>query len=450
MTANPFLNSSKRPRVAVVGAGISGLSSAYHLHQQYDVTVYEKNDYLGGHTDTHEVEINGRQVRIDSGFIIFCPQYYPHFSAMLNELGVQSKPTNMSFSANNPHSGVLYNATTINTLFCDRANLLRPKFWRMLFDIVRFYRNAPKVLKALETGSSDTEQTVEDYLNQHGYSLQFREDHLLPMISALWSATPERVKLFPIAHLVDFFQRHGLMKLIGRPQWLVVKNGSASYVEELQKQLTCDWKLNQNITNISRSEHGVNIQTADGHQEQYDSVIMATHADTALRLLGDASAEEQHILGAIPFEKNHVVMHTDETIMPSNKRAWASWNTDVPHEEDQNTLRCCTANYWMNLLQGLSLDSNVFTTLNSGKKINPDKVLVERHYSHPVFTAESVSAQKKLPQINGMNHTYYVGAYWGWGFHEDGARSAYNACQILKKNLIKPIIKQTLGEKISE
>ncbi len=425
----------KRKRIAIVGAGISGLSAAYHLHNDYEVTVYEKNDYLGGHTDTHTLTVDGNEVRVDSGFIIFCPQYYPHFTRMLNELGVESQATNMSFSARNQRTNTVYNATNLNRLFCDRKNLLRPRFWRMLFDIVRFYNSAPKVL----THDSSQTLNVGSYLKQNNYSDAFSEDHLLPMISALWSTPPEKVALFPIHHLVDFFQRHGLMKIINRPQWLVVKNGSASYVEAIQRHVNCQWKLNQRIKSISRHSDGVHIQTSDGDTEQYDQLIMATHADTSLSLLTDASDDERAILEEITFEKNHVVVHTDESLMPSNKQAWASWNTDVPHAGDENSLRCCTANYWMNLLQGLTTQTNIFTTLNSSKKIDPEKILVERHYSHPVFSARSVAAQKKLPVINGVNNTYYVGAYWGWGFHEDGARSAYNACQLLKQTVSESV-----------
>ncbi len=421
-----------KPKVAIVGAGIAGLSCAYHLHQDYELSVFEKNDYFGGHTDTHSLLIDGQQERIDSGFIIFCPQYYPHFSSMLNDLGVDSKPTNMSFSAHNVERGVLYNATSISKLFCDRKNLFRLSFWRMLKDIVRFYRHAPQVLAETE----NQELSVSDYLNKHNYGVEFTEDHLLPMISALWSATPERVKQFPVVHLVDFFRAHGLMKIIGRPQWLVVKNGSATYVEALKKKVAANWHANARISGIQRHTQGVTIELEDGELQHFDALIMATHADVSLNLLADASDDERAILAAIPFEKNHVVVHTDESIMPSNKLAWASWNTEVPHPSKANSLDCCTANYWMNLLQGLDMKTNVFTSLNSAREIDQQKILAERYYDHPVFTAESVAAQRRLPEINGVNSTFYVGAFWSWGFHEDGARSAWNACQLLKQRVM--------------
>lgn len=413
--------------MAIIGSGIAGLSSAYLLDKHMDVTVYEKEMRVGGHTDTHTFELEGNGVRIDSGFIIFCPEYYPHFSAMLNALGVASKPTNMSFSAFNRKTGTVYNATTLNKLFCDRKNILKPSFWRMLLDILRFYQQAPKHVAAMV----DDSQTVKEYLDQHKYGTGFVDDHLLPMISALWSATPERVKLFPIKHLVDFFQAHGLMKIIGRPQWLVVKNGSASYVEALQARLNCRWRLGVGVRSVVRGEQSISVTDNDGDTEQFDAVIMACHADTSLTMLSDASEAEKQILGAMPFERNHVVVHTDESIMHANRRSWASWNTEVPHDQDLNSLGCCTANYWMNSLQGLNIETNVFTTLNGSQKLDPEKILAERHYAHPVFTPQSVAAQKRLSEINGKQNTYFAGAYWGWGFHEDGARSAHQSCRSL-------------------
>ena len=419
-----------KPKLAIVGGGISGLSCAYHLAEQFEITVYESEEKLGGHTDTHEFEIHGELVRIDSGFIIFCPDYYPHFSAMLDDLGVEAQATDMSFSARNHLTGTVYNATNPNKLFCDRKNLLRPSFWRMLYDIVRFYRQAKKLL----VKKPDLDMSVSEYLENNNYSKQFSEDHLLPMISALWSATPDKVKKFPIHHLVDFFDRHGLMDIVGRPQWFVVKNGSASYVEALQSKLDCTWKVAEPVERVKRDDDGVSVFSESGEQ-RYDAIVMATHADVSLALLEDPSVSEREILSDIKFELNHVVVHTDESLMHPNKLSWASWNTVVPRASDSNSLNCCTANYWMNSLQGLNLKSNVFTTLNSTQHIAADKILAERNYSHPIFTVESVAAQKRISEINGNNNTYYVGAFWGWGFHEDGARSAAQACKLIEAKL---------------
>ena len=418
-----------KKRVAIIGAGISGLCSAFHLHEEFDVTVYEKENYFGGHTDTHALSIEGKTVNVDSGFIVFCKAFYPNFSAMLDELGVQSQPTVMSFSARNHQSGVIYNATSLNKLFCQRKNLLRPSFYRMLLDLIRFYSQAVKVLD-----SDDHQTSVKEYLDKHNYSRAFTDDHLFPMISALWSATPERVAQFPIRHLVEFLHKHGMMKLINRPEWLVVKDGSKSYVDALHQQLSCRWKIESPVSQVKRFDNRVEITTIDQQTETYDAVIIATHSDQALQILDQPTDDEKSILGRIKYEKNHVVVHTDESIMDPNKQSWASWNTEVPHSLDSITQKCCTANYWMNLLQNLPIKTNVFATLNSHHRINKDKILQERTYAHPIFTAESVAAQKQKAVINGQQNTYFVGAYWGWGFHEDGARSAYEAVQLIRRD----------------
>lgn len=415
--------------IAIIGSGIAGLSAAFQLNDDFDITIFEKSNKLGGHTDTHTLDIDGRQQRVDSGFIIFCPEYYPYFSNMLATLGVEKQATDMSFSATNHKYDLVYNATSINKLFCQRRNLIRPRFWRMLFDIVRFYNRAYKVLEA-----PDYSLSVADYLNQNHYGAGFVEDHLMPMISALWSATPQRVHEFPIYHLVDFFQRHGLMKLIRRPQWYVVKNGSATYVEALQAQLKCEWRSNSGIEQVMRKENGVEL-TVDGKKLLFDAVIIATHSDQALKMLGDASPDEKRILSAIPFERNEVLVHTDTSLMPANKLAWASWNTEVPQDFDDASLKSCTANYWMNSLQSIETPTNIFTTLNSVHRVAENKVLAKRVYQHPVFTAASVAAQADKSLIDGQRNTYYAGAYWGWGFHEDGARSAADVCEQVRVDL---------------
>jgi len=423
---------NKQKRIAIIGAGISGLSSAYHLHQDFDITIYERENYFGGHTDTHTFNIDGQRVNIDSGFIVFCKQFYPHFSTMLDELGVESQKTEMSFSAKNHQTGVLYNATSLNKLFCQRKNLFNLSFYRMLFDLYRFYSQAPEVLK-----TDDHKTSVKDYLKKNNYSSAFTDDHLFPMISALWSATPKHVAEFPIHHLVDFLHSHGMMRLTNRPQWLVVKGGSQRYVDALREQINCRWFISSPVERIQRSNNTVNIITSDQKSETYDAVIIATHSDQALKLLDQPSDNELSILEKIKYEKNHVVVHTDDSIMDPNKQSWASWNTEVPSSLEPSTQKCCTANYWMNLLQSLAIKTNVFTTLNSSHKIQDDKILQQRVYSHPIFTADSVAAQKQRPLINGQHNTYYVGAYWGWGFHEDGARSAYETAELMKTKFKK-------------
>lgn len=420
----------KTKRIAIVGGGISGLSTAYQLHNDYDVSIFEQNDYFGGHTDTHTLAIDGQQMRIDSGFIIFCPEYYPNFSDMLDKLGVESQATNMSFSVHNQQSETIYNASSLNKIFCQRRNLLRPGFYGMLIDLVKFYRGAHQVL-----GTDDEKLTVKEYLAKHNYGARFSQDHLLPMVSALWSATPAKVEQYPIGHLVRFFKNHGLLKLFNRPQWLVVKNGSASYVEALQKELTCQWHVKSAVVAVDRRSQGATVITEDNTRHDFDAVVMATHSDQALALLSEPSDQEKMTLGAIKFEKNEVLVHTDDTIMHANKKAWASWNTVVPTKHNPNSLQCCTANYWMNSLQGLKTKTNIFTSLNSHYRIDPNKILAKREYSHPIFTEQSVAAQKQKSLIDGQRRTYYTGAYWGWGFHEDGARTAAQVSQLIREQI---------------
>jgi len=416
-------------KIAIIGSGISGLSTAYHLHQDYDITIFEKEGYLGGHTDTHSLTIDDQTVRVDSGFIIYCPQFYPHFNAMLTDLGVTCEATDMSFSAHNRQTGVIYNATSLNKLFCQRKNLFSLKFYRMLLDIVRFYSLSVRVLK-----TDDNRTSVKQYLDSHRYSRQFKDDHLLPMISALWSKTPEQVEQFPIRHLIEFFECHGLLKINNRPQWMVVSNGSASYVDALRERLSCNFLKNSPVDRVQRTDQQV-LLTSNQQTHTFDAVVFATHSDQALKIIDQPSIDEQRILSAIPFVNNHVVVHTDESIMHPNKQSWASWNTEVPSHFDAVTLGCCTANYWMNSLQNLPINSNVFTSLNSHHKIAPEKKLSERYYSHPVFNANSVAAQREKHLIDGQNRSYFVGAYWGWGFHEDGARSAFKVSQQIREQL---------------
>ena len=411
-------------KIAIVGSGISGVSAAYHLDKRgHETTIFEKANYFGGHTDTHSFNINGELVNIDSGFIVFAKEYYPHFTSMLDELGIKSKPTEMSFSASNPLSGLVYNATNLNTLFCQRSNLLKPKFYRMIIDIVRFYQSANSILS--QTGTS---LTSAEYFKQKCYSKIFQEDHIFPMIGALWSTPPSLVKHYPIRFLVEYMLAHGMMNIWQRPEWQVLNNGSFEYINALKQRLQkCTWKLNCGVTNVIRENNRVLIHSASAEPEYFDAVIMACHSDQAKVLLQQPTQQEREILGAIGFEANEITIHTDENIMPKNKLAWASWNTRV----STNKAEACSATYWMNELQGLNIHTNVFVSLNENRQVNPEKVLKKRHYHHPSYTNKSVAARKKLPDINGKNRTAYAGAYWGWAFHEDGARSGHDAAMLL-------------------
>ena len=411
-------------KTAIIGSGIAGVSAAYHLDKAgHETTIFEKANYFGGHTDTHTFDINGESINVDSGFIVFAKEYYPHFSQMLEELGISSKPTEMSFSASNPVTGLVYNATDINKLFCQRKNILNPKFYRMITDIIRFYQSADKIL-----AHYDETATASEYFKQHRFSKIFQEDHIYPMIGALWSTPPGLVKHYPIRFLVEYMQGHGMMNLWNRPEWQVLQNGSFEYQQKLKKQLRhCSWRLNCGVTNIIREDDRVLIHSASAEPEYFDSVIIACHSDQAKMILQKPSTAERDILSAIGFEANTVTIHTDNSIMPNNRLAWASWNTHVSTDPSAT----CSATYWMNALQGLDTKTDIFVSLNENRHINSKNILKKRHYHHPSYTVKSVAARRRLSEINGKNRTAYAGAYWGWAFHEDGARSGFEAAQLL-------------------
>ena len=417
-------------KIAIIGSGISGLSSAYHLDSEHQVVVYEKNNYLGGHTDTHDIDIDGSATRIDSGFIIFCPELYPNFSAMLDDLGVRSKPTDMSFGVYNQQKNLQYNATNLNSLFCQRRNLFNPQMYRMIVDIVRFYITAKQRIDA-----DDTTMSIDEFLNKHHYSDTFREDHFFPMIGALWSIPPRIVSQFPIRYLVEFLDAHGLMKLWRRPQWRVLENGSNSYIQALKKRLNnTEFRVNCGVTNVIRDVDKVLIHSASAAPEIFDAVIFAVHSDQAKMLLQKPSAAENEILGNIPFQSNDIVVHSDESVMPPVKSAWSSWNVHFDASQPgERTINHYNACYWMNSLQGLTIKTNIFVSLNEKRPIDPNKILKKRVYHHPTYSKSSLQARRRLPEINGQNRTFYVGAFWAWAFHEDGARSAVEAVALLNQ-----------------
>ena len=400
-------------RIAVIGSGIAGLASAWWLSQRHEVVLFEANDYLGGHTHTHTVEQAGREYRIDSGFIVFNPDHYPLLCGLFDELGVASQPTTMSFSVHSERSGVEYNATSLDTLFCQRRNLVSPRFWGMVRDILRFYREAPALLALADDGPS-----LGDYLRENRYGAMFVDDHLVPMASALWSSPSDGIMGFPAKYLARFMDNHHMLQVQGRPPWRVVRGGSSSYVQALQSAWSVKVRLSAPVSRVARHADGV-VVTTDHGEERFDQVVLACHSDQALALLADPSDAERDVLGAIPYQANETVLHTDARILPRNRKAWAAWSAYVPAEPGAP----CTVSYVMNLLQGLDSPEPFVVTLNRSKHIDPAKVLARMRYHHPVYTHASVAAQARRGEINGVNRTWYAGAYWGFGFHEDGLRS---------------------------
>lgn len=408
-------------RIAVVGSGIAGLASAWLLSRQHEVTLFEANGYFGGHTHTHEVEQAGQRHRVDSGFIVHNPAHYPLLTAMFEQLGVASQPTTMSFSVHSEASGLEYNASTLDTLFCQRRNLLSPRFLGMVRDLARFYREAPALL-----WQRDDLTTLGDYLLRHGYGAAFRDEHLIPMASALWSSPPTQILQFPARYLVQFMANHQMLQVSGRPQWRVVRGGSSTYVAALRASWSVRERPNCRVHSILRHGNEVELDSAAG-VECFDRLVLACHSDQALHLLADASAREQSILGAMPYQANDTVLHTDASVLPKQRKAWAAWNAWLPRDPNE----ACTVSYCMNLLQAIESPEPFVVTLNRTAAIDPAKVLARMRYHHPVYTTGSVAAQQRKAEIQGQRRTFFAGAYWGWGFHEDGMRSAVEVAHAL-------------------
>ncbi len=420
-------------KIAIIGAGVSGLAAGHYLSNQMDsghhrhaLTIFEANSYAGGHTDTHEFEIEGKSIRVDSGFIVFNEDNYPNFTALLKSLGVAWQNSDMSFSAVNEASGFCYGADGFKRLFAQKRNLINPQFYRMLWDLIRFYRQAPKQL-----ANQTTSITLGEYLAQQGYSRCFIDNHIIPMACALWSGPAATIEQFPLNYFLSFMNNHRMLQIFDRPQWKTVSGGSNRYVDEIVNELNGTLRLNSPVKSVKRSANQVTISTEAYGDEIFDTVIFACHSDQALRLLQDATTAEQEILGAIEYQSNHVVVHTDNRFLPPLRAAWASWNARIPATEQHQ----CSVSYWMNLLQQLPVKTPIIVTLNPKATacgaVAADRVLAERHYSHPIYTQATLNAQRKKDEINGRNNTYFVGAYWGWGFHEDGVRSAVEVAQMI-------------------
>ncbi len=401
-------------RIAVVGAGIAGLYVAWHLARDHEVTLFEAADRPGGHADTHEIDDEGRRLAIDSGFIVFNRSNYPLFSAWLDQLGVASQPSDMSFSVSSRPAGLEYSVAGLSGLFSQHRNLLRPAFWRMFLDIVRFYHQAPDLLAA-----ADHHQTLGQWLSGWRCGRLFASHHLLPMASALWSLPTAQVADFPLSHLLTFMDNHAMLTLRDRPRWLTVAGGSQSYVMRAVATMRAEIEPGTPVQRIIRRDDGVQVHTPHGHLDA-DAVVLACHTDQALAMIEEPSVAERQVLSSIAYQPNEVLLHEDTSVLPRDRRAWASWN--VLHDAEPTGE--CLVSYYMNRLQGLSSRRHFIVSLNQADRIDPDRVLARRSYQHPVFTPAAVAAQRRWHEINGHRRTWYCGAWWGWGFHEDGARSA--------------------------
>ncbi|MCK8103917.1 NAD(P)/FAD-dependent oxidoreductase [Pseudoalteromonas sp. 2CM36K] len=410
-------------KIAIIGTGVSGLTCGHLLHKHYDVTLFEKNDYIGGHTATVDVVHSGINYAIDTGFIVFNDRTYPYFEKLLKRIGVKRKPTQMSFSVHNEATGFEYNGHTFSSLFAQRRNIVRPKFWRLLYDIVRFN----KLCKALHAKGHYTEQSLGQLLQQHRFNDFFKYHYILPMGAAIWSTSIKEMENVGVEFFVKFFFNHGLLDITNRPQWYVIPGGSREYIKPLIAGFADKIQLNTDIKSVTRDEQGATITFADGQQALFDKVIFACHSDQALALLGDACEQENKVLGAIPYTENSVVLHTDVSLLPDRKAAWASWNYLL----NNNTDKAAVVTYQMNILQGIKSDTQFCVTLNHLEGINQSKILREFTYHHPVFNQLSIAAQQQKHTVDGQNNTYFCGAYWYNGFHEDGVRSAVDVAKQL-------------------
>ena len=408
-------------KIAVVGSGIAGLGAAWLLSREHEVVLFERESRLGGHTHTHAVEQGGCTYRVDTGFIVFNPGNYPLLTKHFDELGVPSQPTTMSFSVHDAGNGLEYNATDLDGLFCQRRNLVSPRFWRMVREITRFYRDAPALLADAGPGP-----TLGSYLHERGYSELFVRDHLVPMASALWSSPSETILDFPAKYLVRFMDNHHMLQVRDRPMWRVVCGGSSRYIEAMQKSWKVQVRLSSPVREVRRDAAGVELATDRG-SERFDQVVLACHSDQALAMLADPSPAEREVLGAIHYQTNETVLHTDASLLPGRRKAWAAWNAYVPKAPGAP----CTVSYCMNHLQSLDSPEPFVVTLGRGQAIDPGKVLARMQYQHPVYTHASVAAQGRRGEINGGNRTWFAGAYWGFGFHEDGLRSGVEVARAL-------------------
>jgi uncharacterized protein len=408
-------------RIAVVGSGIAGLGAAWLLSRAHEVVVFEAGGRLGGHTHTHRCRQDDRDYAVDSGFIVFNRHNYPLLDRLFDELGVASQPTTMSFAVHDARCGLEYNATRLETMFCQRRNLVSPRFWGMVRDIMRFYREAPALLDGDGPGP-----TLGEYLDQGRYTRMFIDDHLVPMASALWSSPSAQVMAFPARHLARFMDNHRMLQVDGRPEWRVVSGGSSSYIDRITATWSAQVRLDTPVQRLRRDAGHVAIETRNG-VEHFDQVLLACHADQALALLDDPSDAEREVLGAITYQPNETVLHTDARLLPRNRKAWAAWNAHVPATPGDE----CTVSYCMNILQSLESREPFVVSLNRTADVDPSRIIARMRYDHPVYSHASVAAQGRRDEINGQRRTWYAGAYWGFGFHEDGLRSGVDVARAL-------------------
>ncbi|MDO6840454.1 FAD-dependent oxidoreductase [Paraglaciecola chathamensis] len=420
-------------RIAIIGSGISGLTCGHLLHKNHDITIYEANVYVGGHTATKDVTIKGRDYAIDTGFIVYNDWTYPHFIKLMNKLGVKSQPTEMSFSVKNKTQNLEYNGNTINSLFAQRRNIVRPLFWRIVKDILRFN----KLCKSQNVDALPQQQNLFGFLTEHRFSDAFIYNYILPMCAAIWSTSVEDIKAFPFKFFLRFFNNHGLLNITDRPQWYTLIGGSREYIAPLTEGFEKKIMLNAAVTSVAKTAQGYQVNSPLG-SKVFDEVIFACHSDQALAMLDNQDIPQRetikHILGAIKYIPNEVVLHTDESVLPKRKLAWASWNYSICDAQNAH-LSPAVLTYNMNILQCIDSSTTFCVTLNDRQSINDKDILGVYHYAHPQFNDDAIEAQARRSEISGVDGLHFCGAYWFNGFHEDGVRSALDVCQHFGESL---------------
>ncbi|MCG6939312.1 MAG: NAD(P)-binding protein [Gammaproteobacteria bacterium] len=413
-------------KIAIIGSGIAGNVTAYHLNKEHDITLFEQNTHVGGHTHTHSIFDAGKELNIDTGFIVLNDRTYPNFMRLLNELDVDIQKTEMSFSVKCEQTALEYNGNNLNTLFAQRSNILKPAFYQMIADILRFNREASASIEV-----NNTDLSLGDFLQAGNYSDIFINKYIVPMGAAIWSTRPQDMFSFPASFFFRFFLNHGLLSINDRPQWYVIKGGSHTYVKKLISGFEDSIRIGSTVDKIVRFDDHVEVHTRSHDIERFDYVFIAAHSDQALNMLQQPSALERATLSAIQYQKNEAVLHTDESLLPIRKKAWASWNYHIPQQPRANV----ALTYNMNILQGLRSNKTYCVTLNYTDQIAQQNIIRTIEYHHPVFTPESIIAQQNHRLINGTGRTYYCGAYWRNGFHEDGVVSALNALSHFKQDI---------------
>lgn len=405
--------------IAIIGAGVSGLTAAHRLHANHRITVFEAEARIGGHSNTVLVPTATGEQPVDTGFIVFNDRNYPNFTSLLNEIGAPSQRSDMSFSVADEHGNFEYAGSSPSALFATRRHIVDPHFHRMVADLLRFNKHAKRLADSTPD-DPEYDISLRDFLDRRNFGGYFVERLIVPQVSAVWSADPGQLWEFPARIVFQFFNNHGILELRGRPTWHTIEGGSREYVRRLAAPFANRIERARAVDAVRRANDGVILKLADGAEARFDEVVFATHSDQALRLLADPTDEEKAVLAAIPYVDNEVILHTDTSLLPRRRAAWASWNY---HLLDQPLDRT-TVTYWMNNLQNISGSDDFCVTLNLGERVDPAKVVSEHRYEHPVFTAESLRAQQRHRSVSGVNRTHYCGAYWRWGFHEDGVWSA--------------------------